>query len=151
MDSLTELFNKDHRGELVLLVLMILYLLLGLKTPDSIASVVDSIVGRITITLVVILLFMNANPVVAIFAALVAFDVMRRSAEVTGSSALKNYMPSEDKKSSHLTAFNQFPYTLEQEMVAKMAPLVRSGMPLNAASYKPILEDLHNATTLTDI
>ena len=151
MDSFTKLFNKEHRSELILLVLMIVYLLLGLKTPDAVANVVDSLVGRLSIVLVVIFLFLNANPVLAVVAALVAFDIMRRSAETTGSFALQAYAPSEEKKTSHFTAFNQFPYTLEQEVVAKMAPMVRSGMPLDSASYKPVLDNLHQASSLHEM
>jgi hypothetical protein len=148
MDSFTQLFNKDHRSELVLLVLMIVYLLLGLETPDAVANIVDSLVGRLSIVLVVIFLFLNANPVLATVAALVAFDIMRRSAENTGSLAIQAYSPSEEKKASNLSAFNQFPYTLEQEVVAKMAPMVHSGTPLESASYKPILDNLHEASSL---
>lgn len=151
MDSFTILFNKEHRSELILLILMIVYLLLGLKTPDAVANLVDSLVGRLTIVVAVIYLFMKANPVLAIVAALVAFDIMRRSAETTGYGALQAYSPTEEKKSSQLTAFNQFPYTLEQEVVAKMAPIVRSGMPLSSASYKPLLDNLHDASSLNEM
>ena len=49
---------------------------------------------------------------------------------------------------SQFTAFNQFPYTLEQEVVAKMAPIVRSGSSLSSASYKPLLDNLHDASPL---
>lgn len=148
MDSLTKLLNKEHRGELLLLVLMVIYLILGLKTPDAIANVVDSLIGRLSIVVIVVYLFLKANPILAMIFALVAFDLMRKSADVTGNSALIAYGPTESKKNGHLTAFNQFPYTLEQEMVAKMAPIVRSGMPLDSASYKPTLDDMHDATSL---
>jgi len=49
---------------------------------------------------------------------------------------------------SQFTAFNQFPYTLEQEVVAKMAPIVRSGSSLTSASYKPLLDKLYDASPL---
>jgi hypothetical protein len=51
---------------------------------------------------------------------------------------------------SQFTAFNQFPYTLEQEVVAKMAPIVRSGSSLNTASYKPLIDNNYDATNLTN-
>ena len=91
---------------------------------------------------------MQSNPILAVVAALVAFDLMRRSNETTGLGALQAYAPSEQKKMSQFTAFNQFPYTLEQEVVAKMAPIVRSGSSLSAASYKPLLDNLHDASPL---
>lgn len=149
MDIFSELFKKEHMGEFVLVVLMIIYLILGLRTPDLIANMVDNLIGKVVIILVVIYLFMHANPILAVLAALVAFDLMRRSNETTGLGALAAYAPSEQKKMSQFTAFNQFPYTLEQEVVAKMAPIVRSGSSLTPPSYKPLLDNLHDATPLT--
>jgi hypothetical protein len=148
MDSFTELLKKEHMGEFMLVILMIIYLVLGLRTPDMIANVVDTIIGKVVIIVAVIFLFMYANPILAVVAALVAFDLMRRSTATTGLGALQAYAPSEEKKMSQFTAFNQFPYTLEQEVVAKMAPIVRSGSSLTAASYKPLLDNLHDASTL---
>lgn len=148
MDSFTELLKKEHMGEFILVILMIVYLILGFRTPELIANMVDNIIGKVIIILVVIYLFMNSNPILAVIAALVAFDLMRRSNDATGLGALAAYAPSEEKKMSQFTAFNQFPYTLEQEVVAKMAPIVRSGTSLIPASYKPMLENLHDASTI---
>jgi hypothetical protein len=148
MDSFNELFKKEHMGEFILVILMIIYLVMGFRTPDMIANLIDNIIGKVVIILIIIYLFMHANPILAVVAALVAFDLMRRSNETTGLGALQAYAPSEQKKMSQFTAFNQFPYTLEQEVVAKMAPIVRSGASLSAASYKPLLDNLHDATPL---
>jgi hypothetical protein len=148
MDSFTELLKKEHMGEFILVILMIIYLVLGFRTPDMIANLIDNIIGKVVIILVVIYLFMHANPILAVVAALVAFDLMRRSSDTTGLGALQAYAPSEQKKMSQFTAFNQFPYTLEQEVVAKMAPIVRSGSSLSSASYKPLLDNLHDASPL---
>ncbi len=148
MDSFTELLKKEHMGEFILVILMIIYLVMGFKTPEMIANLIDNIIGKVVIILVVIYLFMHANPILAVVAALVAFDLMRRSTETTGLGALQAYAPSEQKKMSQFTAFNQFPYTLEQEVVAKMAPIVRSGSSLSSASYKPLLDNLHDASPL---
>ena len=148
MNSFTELFKKQHMGEFILVVLMIIYLILGLKTPDMLANIIDNVIGKVVIILVVIYLFMHANPILAVLAALVAFDLMRRSSDTTGIAALQKYAPSEKKKMSQFTAFNQFPYTLEQEVVAKMAPIVRSGAPINNASYKPLLDNLYDAAPI---
>ena len=148
MDSFTELLKKEHMGELILVILMVIYIILGMKTPDLIANMIDNVVGKVVIILVVIYLFMRANPILAVLAALVAFDLMRRSSNTTGIAALQAYAPSEKKKMSQFTAFNQFPYTLEQEVVAKMAPIVHSGSSLNSATYKPLLENLYDAAPL---
>jgi hypothetical protein len=148
MDSFTELFKKEHMGEFILIILMIIYLILGFKTPEIIANLVDNLVGKVVIVLIVIYLFMYTNPILAVLAALVAFDLIRRSSDVIGLGALSSYAPSEKKKMSQFTAFNQFPYTLEQEIVAKMAPIVRSGTSITPPSYKPLLDNLYNAFPL---
>ena len=148
MDSFSSLFKKQHMGELVLVILFIVYLILGLKTPEPIANVIDTLVGKIVIILIVIYLFMHANPILAVLALFVAFDLIRRSSMVTGIDALKKFAPSEEKKMSQFTAYNQFPYTLEQEVVAKMAPIMKSGLSLTQASYKPLLDNLYDASPL---
>ena len=150
MDSFSSLLKKEHMGELILVILFIIYLILGLKTPEPIASLVDSLVGKIVIFIVVIYLFVNCNPILAVLALFVAFDLIRRSSLSTGLGALQKYAPTEEKKMSQFTAFNQFPYTLEQEVVKKMAPIVQSGSSLTKPSYKPILENLYDAAPLTD-
>lgn len=152
MEALKDFFNKKHTGELILVVLMVLYLVMGFQTPKLVAGAVDNLAGKIIIILVVIYLFMYSHPILAVVAAFVAFDLMKRSAETndpSGLGELQKYAPSEKKKLSQFTAFNQFPYTLEQEVVAKMAPLVHSGSSIHPASYKPVLENLYDASPIS--
>jgi hypothetical protein len=148
MESFSSLLKKEHMGELVLVVLFIIYLIMGSKTPEPVAGMVDTLVGKIVIFIIIIYLFMHANPILAVLALLVGFDLIRRSSMATGIDALQRFAPSEEKKSSQFTAFNQFPYTLEQEVVAKMAPVMKSGSSLSQASYKPLLDNLYDASPL---
>jgi len=148
MDSFSSLLKKEHMGELILVIVFIIYLIMGYKTPESVANVVDTLAGKIVIFIIVMYLFMYSNPILAVLALFVAFDLIRRSSAATGIDALQKYAPSEKKKSSQFTAFNQFPYTLEQEVVKKMAPIVQSGSSLSPASYKPLLDNTHDATPL---
>lgn len=148
MESFSSLFKKQHMGELVLAILFIIYLIMGYKTPEPLANLIDTLVGKIVIFIIVIYLFSNANPVLAVLALFVAFDLIRRSSAATGIDALQKFAPTEEKKMSQFSAFNQFPYTLEQEVVAKMAPIMKSGSSLTQASYKPLLDNLHDASSL---
>jgi len=148
MDSFSNLFTKEHVGQLILTILFIIYLIMGYQTPDIIANAVDSLVGKIIVLCVVISLFLYTNPILAVLGLFVAFDLVSRSAQKTGIDALQKYSPSEVKKSSQFTALNQFPYTLEQEIVSKMAPIVQSGSTLSKPTYKPVLENLHDATSI---
>jgi len=64
------------------------------------------------------------------------------------NNLVQKYIPSEETKMNQFTAFNQFPYTLEQEVVKKMAPIVQSGFVMNKASYNPLLDNLHDASPI---
>ena len=60
---------------------------------------------------------------------------------------LKRFLPSELKKGKHFSAFNQFPVTLEEEMVDKMAPLVKHSGASNL-DYKPVEDDSINSSSI---
>jgi hypothetical protein len=86
------------------------------------------------------------NPILAVIALFVAFDMIRRSSVTQYNDLIQTYIPSEENKMGQFTAFNQFPYTLEQEVVKKMAPIVQSGSVLTKASYHPMLDNLYDAS-----
>jgi hypothetical protein len=148
MDNFYGLFKKEHTGELILVILFIIYLIMGYKTPQPVAGLVDTLGGKIVIFIIVIYLFIYSNPILAVLSLFVAFDLIRRSSIATGVDALVRYAPSEEKKNSQFTAFNQFPYTLEQEVVKKMAPIVQNSYQLKPPSYKPLLENLYDASPI---
>jgi hypothetical protein len=148
MNSFSQLFEKKHLKDMMLVLVFSIYLVMGYPTPEPVAAVVDTLVGKLVIMFVVVSLFVYANPVVAVLSLLVAFDLMRRSSLSTGIDALARYAPTESKKTSQFTAFNQFPYTLEQEVVKKMAPILQGGYSINKATYKPTLEQQHNASPI---
>jgi len=148
MDSFSNLFKKENMGQLLLVIIFIIYLIMGYKTPEPVANVVDTLLGKVLIVLVVIYLFANTNPILAILGLLVAFDLVRRSSMATGIDALKKYAPSEAHKMSQFSAFNQFPYTLEQEVVNKMAPIVQTGPILFKPTFHPMIENLYDASPL---
>jgi len=148
MERLSNIFKKQKIGELLLGILFAVYLIMGYPTPEPLANLVDTVVGKIFIFMIIIALFMYANPILAVLSLFVAFDLVRRSSIITGIDSLKKYMPTEEKKMSQFTAFNQFPYTLEQEVVSKMAPILQTGSTLVKSSYTPLLEKLHDASPI---
>ena len=148
MDSFDKLFKKEHVGQNVLAILFIVYLIMGYKTPEPVAGMIDTTIGKIVVVLVAMLLFAYANPILGVLGLFVAFDLIRRSSLSTGTYALAKYMPTEAKKYTELTQYKQFPYTLEEEMVKKMAPIVRSGSTLSKPSYKPLLDNLYDASPI---
>ena len=152
MDSFNNLFKrenmKQNMGQHILSILFIIYLLVDARTPTSIANLVDTIFGKIFIIITAIVLFSCANPILGILGFVVAFELIRRSVISTGSYALSKYLPTEQKKSSNLTSYNQFPYTLEQEVVKKMAPIAHTTSSSTQVHFSPMLEDNHYAAPI---
>ena len=148
MNSFSSLLKKEHRGQLILTVIFIIYLILGYNTPQPVAFLVNNMVGKAVIFLIVIYMFLCMNPILAVITLFVSFDLIRRSAMSVNNNLIQSYIPSEENKMSQFTAFNQFPYTLEQEVVKKMAPIIQSGSVLTKPSYHPMLENLYGASML---
>jgi len=146
---MANLFKKENAGQLMLAILFIIYLIMGYKTPEPLASSIDTLWGKVIIVVIALTIFVSTNPIVGILGLLVAFDLIRRSGLTTGNTALAKFLPTEKKKFGELTAFNQFPYTLEQEVVAKMAPRVHGGHTVvGQATYKPILDKGYDAAPI---
>lgn len=148
MDSLKDLFTKKKMPELVLGSLFVLYLVMGYQMPDQLATIVDSTIGKIVVVLVALMLFAYSNPILGILALLVAYQLIKSSSVKTGMAGLEEYYPTESKKWTPFTPTNQFPYTLEQEVVKKMASQ-KFNTEYVKAPFKPILDDTHDAAPLS--
>jgi hypothetical protein len=133
--------------EFFLVVIFVMYLMLGHRLPANIATVIDTPISKIIITVLSIMLFAHSNPLLGILGIIVAFHIIQNSRAVTGSSALEKYYPTEVKKWSPFTPIHQFPYTLEQEMVKKMASQ-KFNDSYEKASYRPVLDNTHDAIPL---
>ena len=113
MDYFKDIFTKKHMPELVLSVLFVLYLVMGLKVPDGVATIIDSTIGKIVVILIALMLFAYSNPVLGVLALLVAYQLIKSASVKTGMAGLEEYYPTEAKKWSPFTPIHQFPYTLQ--------------------------------------
>ena len=132
------LLKKTQSSHVILGIIFIIYLIMGYPIPESIATMIDTIYGKIIVYVVALILLFSVNPVLGVLGLFVAFDLIRRSEMTTGSTALAKFGSSEKQKMSDLTAFNQFPYTLEQEMV-KIRTINKDPLIESPPSYKPML------------
>ena len=148
MEYLNNLFEKKNILQFLLAILFIAYLILGFKIPDNIAETIDTNNGKLVIVVISILLLGLANPIVGVLGLIVAYELIKRSSISTGTAALEKYYPTEEKKWSPFNARHQFPYTLEQEMVKKMAPSQHFNTTSTQVSFKPILDDQHDAAPI---
>ena len=135
MDSL---LKKTQSSHVVLGIIFIIYLIMGYPIPETLADMIDTIYGKIIVYVIALTLLVSVNPVLGVLGLFVAFDLIRRSEIATGRTALLKFGSSEKQKMGDLTAFNQFPYTLEQEMV-KLRTINKDPPFESPASYKPML------------
>lgn len=147
MDYFRDLFTKKHMPELLLSALFALYLVMGYQVPNGIASMIDSTMGKIVVIVVALMLFAYSNPILGILALLVAYHLIKGASIKTGMAGLEAYYPTEAKKWSPFTSTNQFPYTLEQEMVKKMTTQ-KFNTEYVKPPFRPILDDTHDASPL---
>ena len=147
MDYFRDLFTKKHMPELLLSALFALYLVMGYQVPNGIDSMIDSTIGKIVVIVIALMLFAYSNPILGILALLVAYQLIKGASIRTGMAGLEAYYPTEAKKWSPFTSTNQFPYTLEQEMVKKMTTQ-KFNTEFVKPPFKPSLDDTHDASPL---
>jgi len=131
MDSV---YKTARKHEMLLTVLFILYIVLNVPTPDVIAPYIDTPLGNIVIVVFALSLFMHSHALVGVLGLFAAYMLIRRS---SGNAAVEAYVPSEKRKSEELSAYNQFPVTLEEQIVALRAPLADTEIGSATASFYP--------------
>jgi hypothetical protein len=141
------IYNKKNMGQIILGVLFMVYLVMGYSIPHPVASMIDTTIGKIVVVAMVLSLFVWHHPILGVLGLFVGYHLITQSAVSTGSYGLHNYVPSEQKKLNAMSNYNYFPYTLEQEVIKKMAPTNKSDdyISNNDYSFKPVLDDLHDA------
>jgi len=149
MEYLNDLLKKKNTLQLILSLLIIAYLVLDFKLPEDIANLLDNNISKLIIALLAIILFSYSNPILGILALFIAYKLINQSSFITGSQALAEYCPTEEKKWSPFSETNQFSYTLEQEMVNKMTPQRFNTSYVNS-SFEPLLENNYNASPLSN-
>jgi hypothetical protein len=141
-------FGKKHAPELVLTILFIVYLVLGYKMPQAVATMIDTTFGKIAVVLAALFLFAYSNPILGVLGLLVAYQLIKGASIKTGMAGLEAYYPTEAKKWSPFSPTHQFPYTLEQEVVKNMTTQTFNTEYVKAP-YRPTLDDTHDASYLS--
>jgi hypothetical protein len=132
-------------GQFLLLIIFVVYIVFNVQTPQPLASMIDSTFGYVVIIALFAVLAINLNPIVIVVGVFAIYLLFKRSSISTGSLAMTKFLPTENVKSQYLSAFNQFPVTLEEEVVQQMAPL-QPGPTMAPKSFLPIMDNLHNAS-----
>ena len=128
---------------LVLTILLCVFIVFDIQVPDALANMIDNPIGKISVAALALCL-LSMNTLLGVIGLVAAYVLIQRSANTTGTQAEKDYLPSEAKKKAVLSAMNQFPMTVEEEVIVKMLPM-NNQVDLSEAEFKPVLGDTHNA------
>ncbi len=147
MKSVLSFMKKQSQLHLVLMTLIVLFIVSDINVPAPLASMIDTTVGNLVVIVFALGLLVNEKPIIGVLGLIAAYELIKRSSVKTGSFAVRRYLPSEEKKDSQFSALNQFPVTLEEELVQTMLPVV-ADQSITGPSYKPVLNASHNASEI---
>ena len=141
MKNLMKMLPKNP-AYLVLSLLMAVFIVMDISPPNNICMLVDTMVGKAVVIMVALSLF-SLDMLMGAVGIVAAYILIMRCSK---KEEVRTFSPSEVKKTKQLGAMNQFPLTVEEEVIGKMLP--RTNPDLQAPDYKPTLNNLHNATKL---
>jgi hypothetical protein len=137
--------------EIFLFILFVVYIVFSIPTPTFIVPFIDSPLGLLVIIMTTLYLFLYTTPILGILSILVAYELLRRSSQVTGKTQIMEYTPTQIKKDNYMKEMNPPTHivTLEEEMIKQMAPIGQSDPTTYIdTSYKPIADKIIDGATL---
>lgn len=140
MKNLKKLIATENRHQIILCVVFLIYIVSSVPTPDFLAQMINTSVGTAIVVILALSMLGCCNPIVAVLGLVAAYELVKRSVHAAHLATA----PSEVTKLAQMKKYNEFPRTLEEEMVQKMAPLVNHS-PAHGANYKPVLDDIQDA------
>jgi hypothetical protein len=168
MDT-SDLFKQKNRGQLIMVVVLVIYLLVGNNQPTIISKFVNTIFGTLIITLVTICVLMKCNIVLGVLVVIVAFSLINNSAnlkkcqinnsKINKSSILNHHgiyenfsehIPSEEKKYAQMKGYNEDNTlnTLEEEIVKTMTVNYNDKSNYKKYSFTPTLSNTYHAASI---
>ena len=142
MENMFKSVMKSNH-HLVLTILLCVFIVFDIQVPNALANMVDNPIGKVVVAALALCL-LSMNTLLGVIGLVAAYVLIQRSANATGTQAQKDYLPSEAKKNAVLSSMNQFPMTVEEEVIAKMLPM-NNQVDLSQPEFKPVLGDTHNA------
>ena len=152
MASFMKRIEKDMH-HYILALLLAVFIVTDVTVPHTIDELVNTLLGKVlVIGGALALLF--AHPLVGALGIIAAYRLIAQSHSVPPVGERARYpprrasLPRIPPKTSHLSATNQFPMTVEEEVIRKMLPIAPGHLP--RPTFKPILDKLHDAAKITN-
>ena len=153
MDSVNNISNNFKKlknissYEIIFVVLILLYLISNVSTPYELAPYINNIYTYLSLIAIVILLFLNTNPLIALFFGIAGIIFIIRSSKVDHAVMA----PSTSNKSSEMIKLNNNINTinnnsLEEEVIGQIQKQPDNIM--NTNNYHPVSCETHNASDI---
>ena len=130
--------------EIIFVVFIVLYLISNVSTPYNMAPHINNIYTYFSLIAIVILLFLNTNPLIALFFGIAAIIFVMRSRNVDH----RVMAPSTFNKSQNMINLNNNAYmkqtSLEEELIGSIQKQPDNIISTN--SYHPVSCETHSAT-----
>ena len=136
--------------ELVLILVFVLFLVSNFELPSFLAQLLDNMIGKTLLFVFVILLFCYCNPLLGILGIVVALELLKRAKVAKGTYIDKYTAATETKKVNIFSKLNEFPVTLEENVVNSLVPVVRHPAATNS-NYVSNDPSNTNLTSINDV
>ena len=139
--------KKFSMIQVIVLVLVLLFIFYDTSLPTEIEEFVSEPFGKFVLLVIVLGSFAGFGVVVGFLVMLAAYELLRRAGETHESKITSKLMKAPSKvyqDNQSLSAMNQFPVTLEEEVVYNMVPLVKGD--LGTKTYKPTVSEIDGTT-----
>ena len=131
--------------EVILFILFVAYLVFQPSTPPVLTPFVDNLFGTIVVISLALYMFLYMHPVLGVLGIFVAYELIRRTS--TKTVAMIQYSPEQPTKDMEMKRMNPpKERTLEEAMVAKMAPVSDGGVIVT--DYLPVADDVRGASMI---
>ena len=137
------LFSRKNLPELVLAAVSVLYILGDISPPPGMAGIITTPLGMIVLIASAIMLCSCAHPIITVTYLIAAYELYERSNKTKARA--DKILFQRDKRQPEINPEIQFPITLEEKVVKKMAPWVMKENQ-TPPTYKPVLDDDMNAS-----
>jgi hypothetical protein len=150
MDSANSISNnfkklKNMTGyEIIFVAAILLYLVSNVSTPYEFAPYINNIYTYLSLIAIVVLLFLNTNPLIALFFVIAAIVFITRSSKVDH----KVMTSSSYNKSQNMIKLNNntAETSLEEELIGDIQK--HPDNIINTNSYHPVSCETHNASDI---
>ena len=150
MKSFNTWFKKMSWLQIVIMAILLVFIFVDTPIPREVLTFLGSPVGIILLIALVFMSFVTLGPLIGVFMILVVYELLRRTGMVTNNKNVLDKMLNAPSKSyddnQSLSAMNQFPITLEEEVIHNMIPLVKGD--LGPKTYKPTTSEMSGVSDL---